>query len=133
MKTHNAIEIIKKRLEKNPSLQNAYQKEKERYQIACKIREHRKAAGLTQQELARKVGTKQSVISRIENLEYESHSLSLLKKIASALDIPIEGLIEKVENNPRIISFPMPEIMKKAASFSNTTEDQIIVNKSYAR
>lgn len=46
----------------------------------------RKEAGLTQGELARRVGTTQSVISRLESDEYEGHSLSMLYRIGVALD-----------------------------------------------
>jgi transcriptional regulator with XRE-family HTH domain len=42
-------------------------------------------AGLTQGQLAGLVGTTQSVISRLENSEYDGHSLSVLNRIAEAL------------------------------------------------
>jgi len=50
------------------------------------IRSLREEAGLTQQELAARVGTTQSVISRLESDEYEGHSLSMLVRIGAALD-----------------------------------------------
>lgn len=50
------------------------------------IRVLRKEAGLTQGELAGRVGTTQSVISRLESDEYEGHSLSMLYRIGVALD-----------------------------------------------
>lgn len=45
----------------------------------------RKAAGLTQQELADLVGTTQSVISRIEDSDYDNYNLETIRKIAEAL------------------------------------------------
>jgi len=45
----------------------------------------RTKAGLSQVELAEKLGTKQSVISRLEDADYEGHSLSMLQRIAAAL------------------------------------------------
>jgi predicted transcriptional regulator len=47
-------------------------------------------AGLTQQQLAERVGTKQSVIARLEDADYEGHSLSMLQRIASALHHKLE-------------------------------------------
>ena len=54
--------------------------------VAQLIYDARTEAGLSQAELAKLVGTTQSVISRLEDAEYEGHSLSLLKKIAQALN-----------------------------------------------
>ena len=84
MKTKNAIQILKRRAEKKPSLKKAY--EKLNFQIACLIRETRETAGLTQSQLALLIGTKQSVISRLEDADYDGHSLSMLQKIARALN-----------------------------------------------
>jgi len=55
-------------------------------QIAKLIRELREQAELTQAQLAERVGTTQSVISRLENDDYEGHSLSMLYRIGRALD-----------------------------------------------
>jgi len=54
--------------------------------VAQLIYDARTEAGLSQAELAKLVGTTQSVISRLEDAEYEGHTLSLLKKIAQALN-----------------------------------------------
>jgi transcriptional regulator with XRE-family HTH domain len=53
--------------------------------IAQLIFEARTRARLTQTELAKLVGTRQSVISRLEDADYEGHSLSMLSRIAGAL------------------------------------------------
>jgi ribosome-binding protein aMBF1 (putative translation factor) len=55
-------------------------------EIARKIYQLRTKAGLIQQELAARVGTSKSAISRLEDADYEGHSLSMLKRIAEALD-----------------------------------------------
>ena len=54
--------------------------------VARKIRELREEAGLSQRKLAELVGTTASVICRLEDADYEGHSLSMLNRIASALD-----------------------------------------------
>jgi DNA-binding XRE family transcriptional regulator len=58
--------------------------------IARKIYELRTKAGLTQQELAERVGTSKSAICRLEDADYEGHSLSMLRRIAEALDKRVE-------------------------------------------
>ncbi len=53
--------------------------------VAQMICDARTTAGLTQQELADLAGTKQSVIARLEDADYEGHSLSMLHRIADSL------------------------------------------------
>ncbi len=58
--------------------------------MARKIFELRTKAGLSQRELAESVGTSASAICRLEDADYEGHSLSVLKRIAEALDKRVE-------------------------------------------
>ncbi len=59
-------------------------------QIARQLYALRIDAGLTQMQLASLVGTSHSVISRLEDDDYEGHSLNLLRKIAETLQMKIE-------------------------------------------
>ena len=59
-------------------------------EIARKIYDLRTKAGLSQRELARRVGTSASAICRLEDADYEGHSLAMLKRIAEALDKRVE-------------------------------------------
>ena len=45
----------------------------------------RKKAGLSQKELAQRVGTSQQQISRLESTSYKGHSLSMLRRVAEVL------------------------------------------------
>ena len=81
----DAVEILRRRALKDPKLQELYEEEKINYQSALAIREAREAAGLTQAQLAKKIGTTQSVISRLEDADYEGHTLKMLERIAEAL------------------------------------------------
>jgi ribosome-binding protein aMBF1 (putative translation factor) len=58
--------------------------------IARQIYVLREKAGLSQRELARLVGTTASVICRLEDADYEGHSLAMLRRIAGALDKRVE-------------------------------------------
>jgi ribosome-binding protein aMBF1 (putative translation factor) len=59
-------------------------------EIAQKIYDLRTQAGLSQRELARRVGTTASAICCLEDADYEGHSLFMLKRIAGAVDKRVE-------------------------------------------
>ena len=54
--------------------------------IARKTYNLRTAAGLTQRQLAKLVGTTASVICRLEDADYQGHSLAMLNRVAAALN-----------------------------------------------
>jgi len=66
-----------------------------------KIRDLREHAGLTQEQLAAKVGSSKSAISRIEDANYDSHSLTTLRKIAEAFGQRLRVEFEPWELTPR--------------------------------
>jgi transcriptional regulator with XRE-family HTH domain len=66
------------------------EEERANLEIARIIRDLRKSAGLSQRALAERVGTTASAICRLEDSNYEGHSLSTLSRIAAALDRRIE-------------------------------------------
>jgi ribosome-binding protein aMBF1 (putative translation factor) len=70
------------------------------FQIAAEIIKARTNAHMTQADLAEKMGTKPTAISRIESPNYGKVSVSTLKKIAGALncDLKIEFLPKKISN-----------------------------------
>ena len=59
-------------------------------EVARKVYELRTKARLTQKELAARVGTTPSVISRLEDDDYDGHSLAMLRRIAAALNKRVE-------------------------------------------
>jgi DNA-binding XRE family transcriptional regulator len=74
----------------DPKREAEYEEEVVNAEIARKIYALRTKAGLTQQELAVRVGTSKSAICRLEDANYQGHSLSMLKRIAAALDKRVE-------------------------------------------
>jgi predicted transcriptional regulator len=58
--------------------------------IAQLVYDSRTRAGLTQQKLAKLVGTTQPVIARLEDADYRGHSLRMLRRIAGALKKDVE-------------------------------------------
>lgn len=59
------------------------------YAVVTAIINARQKHGLTQKKLAEKLGTKQSVISRLER-GHANPSLAILKKVAEALDSDLQ-------------------------------------------
>jgi ribosome-binding protein aMBF1 (putative translation factor) len=58
--------------------------------VARKILQLRTEARLSQRQLAKLVGTTASVICRLEDADYEGHSLAMLRRIAAALQQRVE-------------------------------------------
>jgi DNA-binding XRE family transcriptional regulator len=58
--------------------------------VARKIYTLRTKAGLTQRALAKLVGTTASVICRLEDADYDGHSLAMLRRIAAAVEKRVE-------------------------------------------
>ena len=67
-----------------------YEQEVLHAEIARKIYDLRTKAGLSQRDLAKKVGTTASTICRLEDADYDGHSLYMLTRIADALDKRVE-------------------------------------------
>ncbi len=89
-KTSNALDILDQVIGDDPELRALIEEETINLQIARMIYDARKAAGLSQKALADLVKTKQPVIARLEDADYEGHSLSMLQRIAEALNQRLE-------------------------------------------
>jgi len=84
--TTDATKILAEIAGHDPKRQQAFEEEVANREVAQRIYELRQHAGLSQAELARRVGTTQSVISRLEDADYEGHSLAMLNRIAAAVE-----------------------------------------------
>jgi len=69
---------------KDPEFRAHYQEEKQALMLAMKIAKLREKKGLSQQQMAKLMGTSQQAISRIESGNYEGFTLKTLEKIAEA-------------------------------------------------
>jgi DNA-binding XRE family transcriptional regulator len=89
--TSDAVEILHRRYYAGkPERIKQLEEERAEDEIARKIYALRESAGVTQKRLAQLVGTTPSVISRLEDSDYEGHSLTMLKRIAAALNKRVE-------------------------------------------
>ena len=74
----------------DPDQRQAFEEALADYDVARKICELRSKAGLSQRELARRIGTTASVICQLEDADYQGHSLLMLRRIAAALHKRVE-------------------------------------------
>ncbi len=85
---------------KNPAFAERFGQAGAAWDVALQLAALRKKAGLSQKELARRLNTSQQQISRLESPDYEGHSLSMLRRIARALDAQIRVELEPLSSKP---------------------------------
>ena len=82
----------KKRLMKDPEFRQEYDALEPEYKLASSVIQLRLSKGWSQEELARRLQTKQSAIARLES-GTALPSLSTVKRVAEALDADLEVLL----------------------------------------
>jgi len=87
-KIYTFEEDLAKRL-KNPAFKKAWDDTETEFQLGRTLVEARIKNRISQKELAKKIGTSQAAISRIEGMD-ANPSLKLLKRIAKALDSKLQ-------------------------------------------
>ena|SRR3989344_4644063 len=86
---HLDFEVWEKEALKDPALKVEYDRLQPEFAVINAMLEARRKKGITQVDLARKMGTKQSVISRLESGR-ANPSVGFLKKLANALQTTLE-------------------------------------------
>src|SRR5262245_21578033 len=89
-KTTDGLKILDRLFFQGPKRQRALAEAELNARIAQDIYALRTKAGLTQKQLAKLIGTTDTVISRLEDADYRGHSLKILQRISSALDQRLE-------------------------------------------
>ncbi|WP_422132875.1 helix-turn-helix domain-containing protein [Endozoicomonas sp. ALD040] len=82
-------QYIQDRKARDPEFSDGYDEDYESFKFGVLLKEARKEAGLTQLQLAQKLQTHKSAISRIEN-NSEDVKLSTLERFAAALGKKLE-------------------------------------------
>jgi ribosome-binding protein aMBF1 (putative translation factor) len=88
--TTDATKILADIAGHDPRRQQAFEEEVANREVAQRIYQLRHDAGLSQAELAKRIDTTQSVISRLEAADYEGHSLAMRNRIAAAVERRVE-------------------------------------------
>ncbi len=92
-------EDLARRMSEDPTFAREYREARERASLGLKIARLRSARGLSQTQLASKLQTTQSVVSRIESPDYVGHKVETLRRVADALDV--ELVVELREKEAR--------------------------------
>ena len=85
---HFTWEDHKQELLKDTAFKKAYDSLELEYSIAGALIEARSRKGMSQAQVAKKMNTTQSVISRVERAQ-TTPSVSFLKRLAIALNVPL--------------------------------------------
>ena len=89
-RTTDAVKILDRMMDDDSQLRQLANEAVVNAEVAQLIYDVRSKAKLTQKQLAELVGTTQSVIARLEDADYEGHSLSMLQRIAAAVNKRLE-------------------------------------------
>jgi transcriptional regulator with XRE-family HTH domain len=96
MKKTNFDRYLEKQLQ-DPAFADRFKKAGEAWDVALQIAALREQAGLSQKDLAKLLKTSQQQISRLESPGYEGHSLSMLRRVAGALQARVRIVFEPEE------------------------------------
>jgi transcriptional regulator with XRE-family HTH domain len=89
---------------RDPAFAAHFEEAGEAWDIALQITRLRESAGLSQAELARQLQTSQQQISRLESPAYEGHSLSMLRRLATALHARVKVVLEPLPESTSRLS-----------------------------
>lgn len=79
-------ETFRKELVATPELRAIYTEEARKKELWLQLVEMRQKAGLTQAEIAKRLGVSQAQVARIEKRGYDAYTLNTLRKYVEALD-----------------------------------------------
>lgn len=100
-KTKDALKIVDRMVGRDKELRDLIAAENINIRVAGMIYDARTKARLTQKELAKLVGTTQSVIARLEDADYDGHSLTMLSRVAAALNKRVDIRFLAQKNAPQ--------------------------------
>ncbi|MBZ5551622.1 MAG: helix-turn-helix domain-containing protein [Acidobacteriia bacterium] len=91
------FDIYLERQLKDRGFAERFRRAGEAWDVALQIASLRKGAGLSQKDLAKRLRTSQQQISRLESPCYEGHSLSMLRRVATALSAELHVILKATE------------------------------------
>jgi len=95
----------------------------EAWNVAVQLASLRKFSGISQKELAKRVGTSQQQISRLESPSYEGHSLSMLRRVADVLGATVHVEIQgKKQQIPPVVVKAKPMYRVKSKNLRKRSE-----------
>ena len=95
MKPTNFDDYLDEQLQ-NPDFAERFKTAGEAWDVSLQIARLREEAGLSQKDLAIRIDTTQQQVSRLESPAYEGHSLSMLRRVAAALNLRVRVVLERI-------------------------------------
>ena len=89
-RTKDALKILARVTGRNSTVRQGIGNARINLEVAQMIYDARTEAGMSQRELAELLGSRQSVIARLEDADYRGHSLTMLQRIGNALGQRLE-------------------------------------------
>jgi len=120
-KIRSATEILDAEIPPSPEMEAYREQVRVDNDVAQKIYDLRKKAGLTQKQLAERIGTQQSVISDLEAADYQGHSLAMLNRIAEAVNKRVEIRFLPAKRNIRVSRFRTHPILTDSAGDADSS------------
>lgn len=102
MKKTNFDTYLEEQL-KDKTFGERFERAGEAWDVALQLVALRKRSGMSQKDLARKLKTSQQQISRLESPVYEGHSLSMLRRVAHALNAEVKIVLEPVHSRRQAV------------------------------
>jgi transcriptional regulator with XRE-family HTH domain len=106
MKKTNFDKYLEEQLQ-DPAFATRFERADEAWDVALQIASLRRQAGISQQELAKRLKISQQQISRLESQGYEGHSLSTLRRLAKVLNARVRVVFEPVTPSEKGFSAPI--------------------------
>lgn len=103
----------------NAGIAQKFIKSGKAWDVALQLVSLRKKAGVSQKELAKRVGTSQQQISRLESPSYEGHSLSMLRRVAEVLGGKVRVEIQHKKEE----TFSLPMVADKKTFYGDRRSD----------
>lgn len=102
---------------KSPAFAARFERAGEAWDVAMQVATLRERAGFSQKELARRLKTSQQQVSRLESPSYEGHSLSMLRRVARALNARVRVVFEpEIESSRTRIAETAPPYRGKRSA-----------------
>jgi transcriptional regulator with XRE-family HTH domain len=132
----NTLKDFKARALVRPDVRREYEGLKEEFEILDEILKARAEAGLTQAELAARIGTTQSAVARLETaMGKHSPSIGTLKRYASALGYRLQVHLVKEESvttykqMPHSVPVNANVLLASARALRQTTKDARVTDR----
>jgi DNA-binding XRE family transcriptional regulator len=99
-------------LRKDPEYQAIYEEEAAKSKLWLQLVEARQAAGLTQQEVAKRLGVSQAQVARIEKRGYDAYTLNTLRRYVQALGegFSLEVTVRRTDHSAGVPHVPPPQL-----------------------